>query len=135
MFDTIKVLVDFEKEYDENDKNEFSGMSFATTCLLLVVNMFANDLNIPLEYSNVLPGVNQKEYDIFISFQDSDNVYDVNRVTSVWPHYQNRYCFVYANAKATPSLDISFSSFSSSNALVIAFWAFWMYHCYVLYAR
>lgn len=97
--------------------------------------MFANDINLPVTYSSAIQNINQKENDIFISFQDNDNVYDKNRVISVWPHYQNRYCFVYSNAKVMAFLELSFSSFSATNMLFIAFCIFWFYHSYILYAR
>lgn len=59
--------------------------------------MFAKDLKIPVEYSNKASF--SQNVDIFINFRDEDDVYNKSNVEMIWPHYQNRYCFIYTNTK------------------------------------
>lgn len=87
------MLFDFAD--DENDENNLSAYTFVSTVMLLVINMFANDLKIPIEYFNKFAA--SQNMDIYIDLHDEDNIYNASEVEMIWPHYQNRYCLIYTN--------------------------------------
>lgn len=129
---TLKVLLKFDLE--ENDPNEISGNSFVTTCMLLVINMFANDLSIAVEYIDRTE--NPETIDIFVNYNDDYMVYNRYLVSSEWPHYQNRYCFIYANSRKVPtsemlSANMAQSVFYTSFPFLIS----WVYHYLILHFR
>lgn len=103
---TLKVLFNFNE--DEDDLNNFSGYTFVSTTLLLVINMFANDLKMPVEYLNKMS--QSRNVDIFVNFHEDDGVYNASSVEMFWPHYQNRYCLIYANTRMLPPSVLSFTS-------------------------
>lgn len=93
----------FKSPDEDGDENDSSGNTFVTTCMLLVINMIANDLNLPVEYylSKTVPS---QYVDIYVNFNDEDKVYEESSVELIWPHYQNRYCIIYSNTiKNLPS--------------------------------
>lgn len=123
---TLKVLMHFDLE--ENDSNEFSGNSFVTTCMLLMINMFANDLGVAVEYASTI--------DIFVNYDDDDMVYDKSMVSSEWPHYQNRYCFIYTNSRKIPTFEmLTTNLFHSIYFLFIPLVISWVYHYLILHFR
>lgn len=63
----------------------------------MVINMLANDLDIPVEPLDKVSS--SQNVDIFINTLDEDAVYNKSQVEMVWPHYQNRYCLIYANTR------------------------------------
>lgn len=129
---TLKVLMHFDLE--ESDSNEFSGNSFVTTCMLLMMNMFANDLSISVEYIDRTE--NASTIDIFVNFDDDDMVYNKSLVASGWPHYQNRYCFIYANTKKIPTSEIlAMNVLHSIYFVVFPFIISWVYHYLILHFR
>lgn len=67
----------------------------------MVINMFANDLQMPIEYFNKF--AETKNVDIYIDLYGEDDVYNASSVEMIWPHYQNRYCLIYANTLIFPS--------------------------------
>lgn len=93
------MLFDFAE--DENDENNLSAYTFVSTVMLLVINMFANDLKIPIEYYSKFAA--SKNMDIYIDLYDEINVYNASAVEMIWPHYQNRYCLIYTNTISVPA--------------------------------
>lgn len=91
------MLFNFNKE--ETDSNDYSAYTFVSTVMLLVINMFADDLRIPIEYFNKISV--SPDVDIYINFNDEDDVYENSTVEMVWPHYQNQYCLIYTNTRKT----------------------------------
>lgn len=91
------MLFNFNKE--ETDSNDYGAYTFVSTVMLLVINMFADDLQIPIEYFNKISF--SPDMDIYINFNDDDGVYENSTVEMVWPHYQNRYCLIYTNTRKT----------------------------------
>lgn len=129
---TLKVLMHFDLE--ENDSNEFSGNSFVTTCMLLMINMFANDLGVAVEYIDRTE--NASTIDIFVNYDDDDMVDDKSMVSSEWPHYQNRYCFIYTNSRKIPTFEmLTTNLFHSIYFLFIPFVISWVYHYLILHFR
>lgn len=94
----LKVLFNFAE--DEDDENNFSAYTFVSTAMLMVLNMFANDLKVPVEYLNRISV--SHNVDIYINFHEEDGVYNSSGVEMIWPHYQNRYCLIYANTRMLP---------------------------------
>lgn len=129
---TLKVLMNFDLE--ESDSNEFSGNSFVTTCMLLMINMFANDLSIAVDYIDRTE--NASTIDIFINYDDDDKVYNKSLVSSAWPHYQNRYCFIYANSRKIPTYEILTTNLLQYNYFItVPFAISWVYHYLILHFR
>lgn len=85
---------------DDCDENEFSGSTFITTTMLLIITMFANDLNLSVEYINKMHST--EALDIFINYNDENDTLDNSSLEFIWPLYQNRYCFIYANTRIVP---------------------------------
>lgn len=121
-------------DLEEGDPNEFSGNSFVTTFMLLMINMFANDLSISVEYIDHTE--NASTIDIFINYDDDDAVYNKSFVSSEWPHYQNRYCFIYTNSKKIPTYEIlTMNLLQSAYLTIFPFLISWMYHYLILHFR
>lgn len=90
------LKVHFE-EAESHDKNGFNVHSFVLKVFSIVINMLANDLNVSIERSD---GVSSPQnVDIFIKTLNEGGDFNESLVEMVWPHYQNRYCFIYANTK------------------------------------
>lgn len=119
---------------DENgDANEFSGNTFVTTCMLLVINMIANDLSLPVEY--LTKAFLFQDVDIYVNFNDEEGVYETSSVERIWPHYQNRYCFIYTNTIRVPP-DELLREFSVQNiASFISFCIGWLFYYIVFRSR
>lgn len=130
---TLKVLLKFASD-EEEDPNEFSGNSFVFTCMLLVLNMFANDLSLPVEYID--RAANSSTIDIFINYNDNDMVYEKQFVASAWPHYQNRYCFIYTNSRKVPTYEIlAYNLTFSMYYTILPVFISWIYHYLILHFR
>lgn len=54
--------------------------------------MFANDLKIPVEFLNKFA----ETIDIVVNYR---GYYNESSMELIWPHYQNRYCLIYANTR------------------------------------
>lgn len=133
---TLKVLLKYNE--NDDDSNEFSSNSFVTTCMWLVINMFANDLSLPVEYLNrINVGLNGKpvRIDIFVNYNDEDGVYDTSEIEMIWPHYQNRYCFIYANTKRIPPDDVLRANKTFNSAALLSSIVAFLYFFYILFAR
>lgn len=128
---TLKVLFNFNK--DAADPNNYSAYTFVSTVMLLVINMFAEDLKIPIEYYNKVEF--SSNVDIYINFNDDDGVYENSSVEMIWPHYQNRYCLIYTNTRKTTVDNIlNFSNFVT--ILSLTSWIIkWIYFFLVLRLR
>ncbi|XP_031625588.1 uncharacterized protein LOC116342209 [Contarinia nasturtii] len=106
---TLKVFFNFIE--DDDDENNYSAYTFVSTAMLMVINMFANDLKVPVDYLNKISVSRNTSIDIFINLDENDGIYNSSFVENIWPHYQNRYCLIYANTKImSPSTILNFSS-------------------------
>lgn len=120
-------------ELKETDSNEFSGNSFVTACMLLVMNMFANDLGHSVEYLDRIDYASSA--DIFINYDNDEMVYNKSLVSSEWPHYQNRYCFIYSNSRRIRTFEMLTVRILNSAPIAIPFIVSWIYHYLILHFR
>lgn len=128
---TLKVLFNFNK--DAADANNYSAYTFVSTVMLLVINMFAEDLKIPIEYYNKIKF--SSNVDIYINFNDEDGVYENSSVEMIWPHYQNRYCLIYTNTRKT-TVDNILNLSNHVTILSLTSWIIkWIYFFLVLRFR
>lgn len=119
----MRVLFNFDD--DENDENNSSGNTFVSTTLLMVINMLADDLKMPVEYfSKATKSLN---VDFFVNFNDEDGVYNKSAVEMIWPHYQNRYCLIYANTRLSAEDALNFSYIYLLSSMV------WIMNCIFFY--
>lgn len=123
------MLFNFNKE--ETDSNEYSAYTFVSTVMLLVINLFADDLKIPIEYFNKVSF--SPDVDIYVNFNDGDGVYDNSSVEMIWPHYQNHYCLIYTNTRKTTVDNL----LSFTNSFIILSFIFWYINwvCFYLMFR
>lgn len=118
---------------DAVDPNNYSAYTFVSTAMLMVINMFAEDLKIPIEYYNKVEF--SSNVDIYINFNDEDSVYENSSVEMIWPHYQNRYCLIYTNTRKTTVDNIlNFSNYVTIISLTS--WIIkWMYFSLIIRFR
>lgn len=106
---------------DDIDENEFSGSAFITTTMLLLIGMFANDLNMNIDFISRMHS--SDEFAIYVNYNDINGTAHGNtRLELIWPHYQNRYCFIYANTQKIPPEQFIYNELNISNvSAVISF--------------
>lgn len=120
MFTEKKLQILFKEETDINgDAAEWSGKKFITMSMILMLDMISSDLNLPIEYLNK----GSDEADIYVNFDDEDEkaVFDRKSVERIWPHYQNRYCLIYANTVRVPA-QVLLRSFNVLNVAIVISW-------------
>lgn len=85
--------------------------------MLLVLSMFANDLNLSVAFINKIQP--SDEFDIYINYDDEDQVEAGRSFELIWPHYQNRYCFIYANTRKVPPEQFIYNELNVANAAAV----------------
>lgn len=125
---TLRVLFNSEIGDANGDANEFSGTTFVTTFMLLVINMISDDLDLSVEL--LLTDNGSKSVDIYVD--DNNNI---TNVELLWPHYQNRYCFIYSNIVRISPHEM-LHEWGTHNVSIAVSWILgWIFYCIILFVR
>lgn len=96
--------------------------------MLLVINMIADDLHLSVELFDKVIG--SQSVDIYVN--DNNNTMDVELI---WPHYQNRYCFIYSNTHRISPQEVLRSMSIQNTSIIVSSILGWIFYCIILFLR